>query len=128
MLPRAELPRDDLLRDAPPDDEPRDDAPREEVPRAEAVLLLRDSPDWLLLVRPLLFAPPDELLFDDPLRDDELRDDALRDLLLPVLPPEAEDLAPREEDDRVPDDREELLRFLLLDFCAMDILPPSFVR
>jgi hypothetical protein len=88
---------------------------------------LEDDPD---LERLPDAAPREDLpRVDDP-RIDELREPAreeaaalpreLPDRLVPDFPGEEEDRALREDDDRVPEEREELLlRALLLDFCAM---------
>ena len=109
-LPRDEVPREDVLRDPRPEEVLREDLLLDVLPRVKALPLLRDSPDWLPRDLLLLELPEDEL-FEPP------------DLL-----PEDEDFLLREDDDLVPDDLEELLRALLLDRCAIDILPPVFVR
>lgn len=107
------LPRDDLLRVE------AELLPRDDSPRPELVLRLRDSPVPRPLADLLL-----ERLPEDELPLDELRlDDPLLELLLPDLLPEEDDLELRERDDE--DDRDEPLRALLLDLCAMDILPPG---
>lgn len=117
----AEAPREDLLR-------PEAEAPlRDDRPRAELALRLRDAPVRRPLADLLL-----ELLPEDELPLDELPFAALLDLLLPALLLEAllpEALLP-EDDARAlrerEDDGRELLRALLLDRCAMDILLPYF--
>lgn len=111
-FPREEAPLEDALRRAPRFEDPLRDLLADELPRVEALLLVRDSPDWL---RCDLLLP-------------ELPEDELFEPRLPDLLPEDEDRAPREEDDLVPDDLEELLRALLLDLCAMEILPPFLLR
>jgi hypothetical protein len=104
VLPREDVPpREPRFEEALRDDVLLEDLPRDELPRVEALLLLRDSPDWLPLDLFLLELPEDEL----------------RDRLLPDFRPEDEDRVLREEDDLVPDDLDELLRALLLDLCAM---------
>jgi hypothetical protein len=103
LLPEDLLP-DDLL----PDDLLPEALLLDELPRVEAVLLPRDSPVWL---------PCDLFRL-------ELPEDVFLDRLLPDLLPEDEVRVLR-EDDFVPDDLDELLRALLLDLCAMKILPLS---
>jgi hypothetical protein len=109
---REALLADDLLLEAlVPDDFLPEALLLDELPRVEAVLLPRDSPVWLPRDLFRLELPEDELferLLPDLLPDDEAR--VLRD------------------DDLVPDDLDELLRALLLDLCAIGILPPFFVR
>jgi hypothetical protein len=109
VLPRDEALREELLRFDPRLEEAlRKDLLPDELPRVEALLLLRDSDVWL---------PRD--LFVPELPENELFD-------LPDRLPEADDRL-RDDDDLVPDDLE-VLRALLLDLCAMEILPPLSVR
>jgi hypothetical protein len=120
----AEAPRDDLLR-------VEAELPlRDDRPRAEAVPRLRDSPvlrpladllfeDLLREDLPFEDVPRelrDELPLDEPLLDDALLELLLPDPLLPDLLPDDEDRVLREPED---DDREEPLRALLLERCAM---------
>jgi hypothetical protein len=118
--PALELLRVEALP-GPRDDPARDDAAREEVLlREDAVLLRRDPPAWLPLPDFLLPELPEDWLLEDWLLDVPLFADWLPDL--PLLLPEEEDRALREAEDRVLEDREELLpRALLLDFGAMKI-------
>ena len=104
-------PEEALRPDLLPEDLLLEDLLLEELPRADALLLLRDSPVWL---------PRDLFRL-------ELPEDEFFDRLLPDFLPEDEERVLR-EDDFVPDDLDELLRALLLDLCAMKILPPFFVR
>lgn len=107
------LPDDPLLADLLPEDLLPEDLLLDELPRVDALLLLRDSPVSL---------PRDLFRL-------ELPEDEFFVRLLPDLLPEDEERVLREDDDDfVPDDLDELLRALLLDLCAMKILPPFFVR
>jgi hypothetical protein len=115
----AEAPRDDLLR-VEAELSPRDDCPcAEVVPRLRDSPVLRPLADLLfedLLLEDLLFEDVPRELRDELPLDEPLLDDALLDLLLPDLLPDDEDRVLREPED---DDREEPLRALLLERCAM---------
>ena len=105
----ADRPREDLFR--VPDEAPL----RVDRPRAETVRRLRDSPDLL---------PVPDLLLE--LRVARLREPApaVRDLLL-AFPREDDERALRDREDAA---REELVRALLFDLCAMKNSPPYHLR